>query len=66
MSHDADTPPPRIDAPDPRPTLEHVTIEPDDAPPECAIFPRDGTTDERAAQWITAQDRSFVDLVSMR
>ena len=66
MSYDADTRPTRIDPSAPAIDLEHVTIEPDDAPAECAIFPRDGTDAELHTQWITAQERSFTDLESMR
>ena len=66
MTHDADTRPSRIDPTGPLPELEHVTIEPENAPPECAIFPREGTEAELLSQWITAQGGSFVSLESMR
>ncbi|WP_226005463.1 DUF7511 domain-containing protein [Natrinema salinisoli] len=46
--------------------LDHVTVEPDDAPAECAIFPCGASEDELMTAWISAHDDSFVDLESMR
>lgn len=46
--------------------LDHVTVENDDAPDECAIFPHEASGDELTTTWIAAQDDSFVDLESMR
>ncbi|WP_254522832.1 DUF7511 domain-containing protein [Natrinema caseinilyticum] len=50
------------------PTLEfdHVTVENDHAPDECAIFPRDASEDVLMTAWISAHDDSFVDLESIR
>lgn len=46
--------------------LDHVTVEPDDAPDECALFPHGANEDELMTTWISAHDDSFVDLGSMR
>ncbi|TYL40182.1 hypothetical protein CV102_00960 [Natronococcus pandeyae] len=46
--------------------LDHVTIENENTPNECAIFPRDATEDELMTNWIEAHDEAFVDLESMR
>ncbi|MCU4740660.1 hypothetical protein OB955_08070 [Halobacteria archaeon AArc-m2/3/4] len=54
-----------VDSPS-RPPLEHVTVENDDAPDECALFPCEATESELHTTWITAQEGSFVDLESMR
>lgn len=66
MSYDPHTPPSRTDHTEPPSELEHVTIEPDEAPAECAMFPRGGTEEQLHSQWITAHGRSFVELESMR
>ncbi|WP_049895479.1 DUF7511 domain-containing protein [Halopiger xanaduensis] len=46
--------------------LECVVIENDDAPNECAVYPRDADRDELMTTWITAHDDAFVELESMR
>lgn len=46
--------------------LVHVTVENDDAPDECAIFPANASEAELMTNWVTAQDDSFVSLESMR
>ncbi|MFC4436696.1 MULTISPECIES: DUF7511 domain-containing protein [Natrialbaceae] len=46
--------------------LDHVTIENENAPNECAVFPRDATEEELMTNWIEAHDDAFVDLESMR
>ncbi|SDQ29670.1 DUF7511 domain-containing protein [Natronobacterium texcoconense] len=46
--------------------LDHVTVENDDAPDECAVFPREASEEELMNCWIVAQEHSFVDLESMR
>lgn len=51
---------------DPAFELDHVTIENENAPNECAIFPRDATEEELMTNWIEAHDEAFVDLESMR
>ncbi len=66
MSHDVDTRPDRTDADDPAAEFDHVTIDCDSAPDECAIFPREATEEELLTTWVTAQGDSFVDLESMR
>ncbi|WIV66814.1 DUF7511 domain-containing protein [Natrialbaceae archaeon AArc-T1-2] len=66
MTHDTDSRTDRTDPEEPSVDLVHVTIDPDDGPSECAIFPRDDRDDQRRAAWITAQDGSFVELESMR
>ncbi|WP_276255781.1 DUF7511 domain-containing protein [Halomontanus rarus] len=48
------------------PPLEHVTVENDGAPDECALFPCEATETELHTTWMTAQGESFVDLESMR
>ncbi|GAB3672533.1 DUF7511 domain-containing protein [Halopiger thermotolerans] len=45
--------------------LECVVIENEDAPDECAVYPRDAGKDELMTTWITAHDDAFVDLESM-
>ncbi|PCR92317.1 DUF7511 domain-containing protein [Natrinema ejinorense] len=54
------------DSEEPTVQLDHVTIENDNAPDECAIFPHGASEDELMTNWITAHDDSFVDLQSMR
>ncbi|WP_049922684.1 DUF7511 domain-containing protein [Halopiger djelfimassiliensis] len=46
--------------------LDHVTIENENAPDECALFPREASEEELMTNWITAHDESFVALESMR
>ncbi|WP_339104696.1 hypothetical protein [Haloterrigena salinisoli] len=46
--------------------LDHVTIENDDAPDECAIFPREASDEKLDSAWIVAYDDGFVPLESMR
>lgn len=63
MSLDADTDSPT----DASPTeLDCVTIENEDAPDECALFPREASEDELEGAWIVAYDDGFVPLESMR
>ncbi|WP_226481220.1 DUF7511 domain-containing protein [Natrinema amylolyticum] len=54
------------DSEEPTAELDHVTIENDDAPDECAIFPHEASEDEQMTAWISAHDDSFVSLESMR
>lgn len=61
---DADVHPP--DSAEPPAEFDHVTVEHDDAPDECAIFPREASEDELLTTWISAHDGSFVGLESMR
>lgn len=46
--------------------LDHVTVENDGAPDECAIFPSEASEEELMTAWISAYDDSFVGLESMR
>ena len=46
--------------------LDVVTVENDEAPDECAIFPRNADEDELMTTWISAHEESFVSLESMR
>lgn len=61
---DADFQPP--DSEEPPADLDHVTIENDEAPDECAIFPSDASEDVLMTTWISAHGDSFVALESMR
>ena len=54
------------DQPELPPELDHVTVENDGAPDECAIFPYEATDEELATNWIVALGDGFVDLDSMR
>ncbi|QCS43654.1 hypothetical protein [Natrinema versiforme] len=54
------------DSKEPTTELDHVTVENDDAPDECAIFPHEASEDELRTAWISAYDDSFVALESMR
>lgn len=54
------------DSEEPSVELEHVTVENDDAPDECAIFPRHASGDVLTTTWISARDEGFVDLEAMR
>ncbi|ARS89527.1 DUF7511 domain-containing protein [Natrarchaeobaculum aegyptiacum] len=66
MTSNGDTRP-RMDEP-PRDALELdvVTVENDDAPDECAIFPRNASEEQLMTTWISAHEDSFVGLDSMR
>lgn len=66
MSYNVDTTPDRSDLDQSEFELDHITVENDDAPDECAVFPREATEEELMTAWITAQEGSFVDLESMR
>ncbi len=46
--------------------LEHVTVEHDDAPNECALYPRGATQERLMTTWIAAHGDAFVSLESMR
>lgn len=46
--------------------FDHVVVENENAPDECAIFPRDATEAELMTAWISAHDDGFLDLESMR
>ncbi|MXV63491.1 hypothetical protein GS429_15790 [Natronorubrum sp. JWXQ-INN-674] len=63
MNTDADSHSPTDE---PTTDLDHVTVENEDAPNECAIFPREASEDELMTNWITAHDESFVSLDTMR
>ncbi|ELY47880.1 MULTISPECIES: DUF7511 domain-containing protein [Natronorubrum] len=63
MNTDADSHPPTEE---PTAELDHATIENENAPDECAIFPREATEEELMTNWITAHADSFVSLESMQ
>lgn len=56
----------RSDDESPSHGFDYVTIENDDTPNECAIFPRNATEGELMTNWIAAHEGSFVGLESMR
>lgn len=56
----------RPDTEEPTAALDHVTVENDGAPDECAIFPRDASEEVLMTAWISAHGDAFVDLESMR
>ncbi|RQH00322.1 DUF7511 domain-containing protein [Natrarchaeobius oligotrophus] len=64
MSHNVEHRTP--DAEEPLIELDHVTVENENAPNECAIFPRGATEAELLTTWITAHDDAFVALEAMR
>ena len=51
---------------EPTTALDHVTIENEDAPDECALFPRESSDLDQMTNWIVAHDDAFVDLTTMR
>lgn len=46
--------------------LEHVTVEYENAPGACTMYPRDRSDADLTTHWITAEEGSFVDLEAMR
>ena len=66
MSHEIDTHPDSAEPTRPTPAIEHITVENDDEPNECALFPQDASENELLTTWITAQEGSYVDLESTR
>lgn len=64
MTTDPDIEPRRPD--EPTTELDHVTIENEDAPDECGIFPHESSELDQRTNWIVAHDDSFVDLTAMR
>ena len=66
MSHDVDTRPNVTEPTESSPELEHITVENDEAPDECALFPREASERELLTTWITAQEGSYIDLESAR
>lgn len=63
MTQNADSPTPTDESPI---DLDSVTVENEDAPDECALFPREASEDELQTAWIVAHDDGFVSLESMR
>lgn len=49
-----------------RPTLCTRITTTDDGRTECTIYPDDASIQERASQWITAEEGSFVDVEACR
>ncbi len=68
MSSDIDTPsePALPPADEPISEIDHITVENDDEPNECALFPASASESELMTTWISAQEGSFVDLASSR
>ena len=60
---DADTTHP--DSTEPPVELEHIVVENDDGPNECAIFPSEAEETELLTAWISAYEGAYVDLESM-
>ena len=60
---DADTSHP--DSTEPTFELDHVVVENDDAPNECAIFPLEASETELLTAWISAHEGAYVALESM-
>jgi hypothetical protein len=56
----------RIPIENPPLELDHVVIENDVGPNECALFPRHATDEELMANWIEAHDGAFATLELMR
>ncbi len=46
--------------------LEHVTVENEDAPDACTMYPRKCSEAEMPTHWITALEGSFVSVAEMR
>ncbi|MHC3436660.1 DUF7511 domain-containing protein [Natrialbaceae archaeon A-gly3] len=46
--------------------LEHVTVENEDAPDACTMYPRECSESEMATHWITALEGSYVALEDVR
>ena len=45
--------------------LEHVTVDCEDEPSVCAMYPRGYGDEDVATRWITAHEGSFVSLLEM-
>ncbi|GAB7018093.1 DUF7511 domain-containing protein [Halostagnicola bangensis] len=65
MTNDIDTRPSQVTDESTR-KFEHITIENDGAPDECAIVPTNATDVELLTNWIAAYDDGFVSLETMR
>ena len=50
---------------EPAADLEHVTVENEDAPDACTMYPQSCSDEEMATHWITAHEGSFVVLTEM-
>lgn len=48
------------------PAIDHITVENEDNPNECALFPASATEAELMTTWISAHEDSYVDLASTR
>lgn len=46
--------------------LHAVTVERDDGPDECTLYPRGASGVDRMSAWITAEEGSFVDPRTVR
>ncbi|MCU4751129.1 hypothetical protein OB919_03885 [Halobacteria archaeon AArc-curdl1] len=54
------------DGPESLPPIDCITIENDDGPDECAMFPRYGSNESLMTTWISAREGSYVDRESIR
>lgn len=46
--------------------LDHVTVEYENAPSACTLYPRDCSEADLVTHWLTAEEGSFVDLADVR
>jgi len=53
------------DSTEPTFELDHIVVENDDGPNECAIFPPEAEETELLTAWISAHEGAYVDLESM-
>ena len=63
MITDSDIEPQHPD--EPTVDLDHVVLENDELPDECAIVPAASSDIDHVASWIVAHDASFVSLLEM-
>lgn len=56
----------RVVYPDTAVDLEHAIVERDDGRIECTVYPHDCDDEDIVTRWITADERSFVDLDVVR
>ncbi|MFP8891472.1 hypothetical protein ACLI4U_17140 [Natrialbaceae archaeon A-CW2] len=64
--HDAPDESDARDGPESLPPIDCITIENDDGPDECAMFPRYGSNESLMTTWISAREGSYVDRESIR
>lgn len=64
MTTDTDIEPHRPDEPELE--LDHATVENEDAPDECVLFPRESSDLDLMTNWVVAYDDSFVTRTAMQ